>query len=154
MLMLPVLKYVYSWSYTLKGKRNNIEKFWNLPERCFTPPSWAVFTHVAQGLVPRNQHKMVLCSDTGYQICWYVHIQQTEHMPTASKVWELHHACVPCSIYLLDFCFLRFLYFFHVVFLYETLKRPNGLRRQAMISGDCHGNLRCHFKKTECFPYW
>ena len=64
-------------------------------------------------------------------------------MPTAFKVCEWHHTCVPCSIYLLDYYFLRFLYLFHIVFLYETVKRPNGhgLRRQATISADCHGNL-------------
>ena len=28
------------------------------------------------------------------------------------------------------------------MFLYETVKRPNGLRRQATISADCHG-LAC-----------
>ena len=111
----------------------------------------AVFTLGARARVPGHRHKMVLCSDTGYPICWHVQIQQTEHVPTAFKVCESHHACVPCSIYPLDYCFLRFLYLFHVVFLYETLKRPNGLRRQATISADCHGNLRCHFKKIECF---
>ena len=61
-------------------------------------------------------------------------------MPTAFKVCKWYHACVPCSIYLLDYCFLRFLYLFHIVFLYETVKRPNRLRRQATISADCHGN--------------
>lgn len=101
-----------------------------------------------------HRHKMVQCSDTRYPICLYVHIQQTELVPTAFKVCEWHHACVPCSIYLLDYCFLRFLCLFHVMFLYETVKRPNRLRRLATISADCHGNLRCHFKKIECFPYW
>ena len=35
--------------------------------------------------------------------------------------------------------------------VYSTLKRPNGLRWQATISADCHGNLRSHFKKIVCF---
>lgn len=56
--------------------------------------------------MPRHRYKMALCSDTGYLICWCVHIQQTEHLSTAFKVYEPHHACVPCSIYLLDYCFV------------------------------------------------
>ena len=60
----------------------------------------------ARTLVPRHRYKMALCSDTGYPICWYVHNQQTEHLSTAFKVCEPHHACIPCSIYLLDYCFV------------------------------------------------
>ena len=52
-------------------------------------------------------------------------------MPT---VFKAHHAYVPCSIYLLDYCFQQFFFLlFNVVFVYETLKRRHGLRRQTSI---------------------
>jgi len=55
-----------------------------LGHQVWTQPK-AVFTLGAQALVPGHRHKMVLCSDTGNPICWYVHIQQTKHVPTAFK---------------------------------------------------------------------
>ena len=104
---------------------------------------------------------LVQCLGTGTKWCCvqtlstrYVGVFRFNKPSTCGRVRESHHACVRCSIYPLDYCFLRFLYLFYVVFLYETLKRPNGLRRQATISADCHGNVRCHFKKIEslfCF---
>ena len=100
-------------------------------------------------LVTGRRRKMVLCSNTGFaryvdMFTFNKSITCPSHLTCASRI--MHAFCVN-SIYLLDYCFLRFLYLFHVVFLYETLRRPNGLRRQATISADCHGNLRCHFKK-------
>ena len=108
----------------------------------------AVFTLVARALVTGHRRKMVLCSNTGF--ARYVDMFTFNKSSTC----PLHLKCVSrimhafrVNSYLLDYCFLRFLYLFHVVFLYETLRRLNGLRRLATISADCHGNLCRHFKK-------
>ena len=44
--------------------------------------------------MPGHRHKVVLCSYmyTGYPICRYVHIQETEQVPTAFKVLSCHQA--------------------------------------------------------------
>ena len=51
--------------------------------------SKAVFTLGARALVLGYRHKMVLCSDTWYQICKYVHSQWKEDILTGGlSAWE------------------------------------------------------------------
>ena len=108
----------------------------------------------APGAVPGHRRKMVLCADTEYPICWSVQIQQTEHMSTAFKVRESHHACVPCSIYPLDCCFLRFLYLFHVVFYMKHLRDQmdyDDRRRLARIVTETCAAISRRLKVLFCF---
>ena len=91
----------------------------------------AAFTLGARALVPGHRHKVLLCSDTGHPICRYVHIQETEHVPTAFKVCESHDAYVPCSIYLLNYCFQLFFYFLMLCSYMKHL-------RDTMDYGDRH----------------
>ena len=101
-----------------------------------------IITLGARALVPGHRHKMVLCSDTGTTYVDMFTFNKPSTCPLHFESVRIASCMHSMHVYLLDYRFLRFLYLFHVVFLYETLKRPNGLRRQATITANCYGNLR------------
>ena len=60
------------------------------------------YQRLCSHLVPGHRHKMVLCPDTGYPICWYVHIQQPStcplHLKCANRIMRLFRVQYICLI--------------------------------------------------------